>query len=442
MDFTAILDILKRRRWLIATVTMIGFALAAFLLWMTPKQYSATSQVLVMSPKTGAVPVTNSIDMQTLAVSTSVAEGVKRDLNTNASVEGIQSRITAKVMYGSNVMPISFMDRTRKDAVLGANATADELAKYYRQIAFSHFGTLTGFLQKQLNEKRAQIMQVDAKLRQAAVKDPYNADADAATSLAQHIVSLQQQRDTVQASLIGDQAQLAAQKRQIVDMAPVIHSEKTSSDPLYQKIRAQEAADAAQLALVQAQYKGTYPGLAGLRAQVAHEKQQLAAAEQSALTSRDSASPSYANALAAKGQMQAKAAADGAQLQAIDEQIAATEDHLQSLPGVGEKLADLRRQRDLLLTEYQALATHLTDTLAAAGQEADIGSIAVIDRARVASSAIDKHAAMAIIGSVLGFLILAFGLAFLLEVLDSRIRTAAAIETLYGRPVIGTVTPG
>ncbi len=441
MDFTTALDILKRRRWLIAYVVFIGFALACGIFLMTPRQYTATSQVLAMGSHAGSAPVATASDFQSLAVSTKVAEGVRRDLKIDTPIPVLQAKITAKVNFGSNVMPITFTDRSPSMAVRGANAAAIELSNYYRQIAASRFSVVSGYLQKQLAQKRAEIQRVDQSLQQATIKDPYNADNDAAQTLAQQILTLQQQRDSLQADLIGDQAQAGAQNRHLAEIAPVIHQEKATSDPYYQKLRAQESADAAQLALVRAQFKGSYPGLAGLQAQVESDRQELAQAERTAVSSTTSISPSYVAALSAKGQVEAKVAADQAHLNAIDQQISDTEDHLQAVPGMGVKLADLRRQRDLLVTEYQALATRFTDTLATTAQEADVGSVAVVDRAQTAAQTLDKRSVLGIIGSVVGFTIIALGLAFLLEILDSRVRTIAGVENLYGRPVLGTVSP-
>ncbi len=205
-------------------------------------------------------------------------------------------------------------------------------------------------------------------------------------------------------------------------------------------LRTQESNDEAQLALVRSQFKGTYPGLAGLKAQIAQEKSELAAAEKAAVASSTTFSPTYASALSSKGTIDAKLAADRARLDAIDSQISQTEDHLQAVPGMGVKLGDLRRQRDLLVTEYQALASRYTDTLATTAQEADIGSVTVVDHAQMATQTLDKRSMLAIFGSLAGFIIIAFGLAFLLEVTDPRIRTVAGVESLYGRPVLGTIS--
>lgn len=440
MDFGTALDILKRRKWLIAYVVVIGFVLAAAIFALSPRQYTATSQVLAITGHGQAAPIATGVDLQTLATSTVVLEGIRHILKEDVPLPTIQDHIVAHVMFGSDVMPIAYSDRSIKNAVRGANAAAVELAKYYRTIAAQRFDAVSAYLQTQLDKKRVEIENVDARLQQATIRDPYNADSDAAAALGQQLVGLQQERDSLGAQLVGDRAQASSEARHLAEIAPVINQEKALSDPYYQKLRAQESSDEAQLATVRSQFKNGYPGLPGLEATVAQEKTELAAAEKSAVASDTTVSPSYVAALSSEGNTNAKLAADNARMSALDGQIAETESHLQALPGMGVKLGDLRRQRDLLVTQYQALADKYTDAVATTAQEADVGSVAVIDRAVMAFQTVEKRTMVAIIGTFGGCVILAFALAFLLELMDPRIRTVAAVENLYGRPVLGTIT--
>ncbi len=180
MDFSTVLDILKRRRWLIAYVVVFGVVVAALLFKTAPRQYSATSEVLAISSRAGAAPVATGIDLQTLATSTNVLEGIRRDLRLDEPLAVIQTKLTAHVNFGSNVMPITYSDRSPKIAVRAANAAAVELSNYYRQIASTRFTVVSGYLQNELKKKRGEIEQVDQNLQKATIQDPYNADSDAA----------------------------------------------------------------------------------------------------------------------------------------------------------------------------------------------------------------------------------------------------------------------
>jgi uncharacterized protein involved in exopolysaccharide biosynthesis len=438
MDFQTVLDIVKRRRWLIATGMILGLLVASYLFYVTPRAYSATAQIMVV--RAGSFSNATANDIQSLAVSTNVIAAVKKDISSGLSIDALKGNVTAKTTFGSNVVQLTFVAYDRRTAVAGANAEAYELAKYYREIAGGRLSEVSGYLQKQLDAKRADLMAVDRKLQQASIQSPYNADGNAVSTISQQILALEQQRDSLQATLIGDQANASAQARHLREIAPIVTQEKTLNDPLYQQMRAQEAKDAASLALLQSEYT-KYPGTPGLEAQVRKERQQLAA-EQKAITASPAAvSASYTQALTDKGQIDAKLAEDNARLIALSAQVATAEDALAAVPGMGVRVADLRRQRDIVQTEYLSLAQRFGDVVAGQAQEANVGSVDVIDRARSSFSTIDKHSLMAILGSVFGFAIFGAVLAFLLELLDGRVRTNAAVENLYGRPVLGTVTP-
>jgi uncharacterized protein involved in exopolysaccharide biosynthesis len=439
MDLQRVIDLLKRRAWLIVSMAVLGLLIGAFVLRMSPREYQATSQILVVRPANVNATLTTANDMQTLAVSSNVLNGVRRDIGTNMPLDALKSAVTAKANFGSNVMPLTFMDTNRRRAVAGANALAIEVSRYYREIASSRLGEVSNFVQKQIDAKRAQLINIDRQLQQAAISSPYNSDANAAGTISQQILALEQQRANLEATLVGDQAQSAAQARHLAEIAPVIKQEKTMNDPLYQNLRAQEARDASQLASLQAQFTSN-PGIPGLRAQVEQEQKQLAQEQNAILRSSTAISPSYTSALAAKGNLDATIAAERARVDAVSQQISSAEAALASVPTAGVKLGDLRRQRDIIQEEYLGLAGRFGEIVASETQEATVGSVDVIDRASTASATLDKHTVMGIVGAVGGCTVLGFALAFLLELFDSRVRTVAAVENIYGRPVIGTVT--
>jgi uncharacterized protein involved in exopolysaccharide biosynthesis len=418
---------------------MIGLVVASIAFFLTPKQYQATSQVMIVGQNAGRDPSMMSGDMPALALSTTVLEAVRRDLGSSLSLDNLAGKITAKISFGSDVMPITYLDGHRASAVKGANAVADELSLYYRQISASRYTSLEKYLTKELASKRSQLENLDRKLQLAAVRDPYEADANASTAIGGQILQLDQQRDAAQATLVGDQAQAAAQARYMAQLAPIVAQEKANSDPAYVHIRDQQANDAAALQITKSQYSRSYPGMPGLRDKVQREAAALAAAQHAAVTSPASTSSSYVTAFADKGKVEAALAADQARVSTLTQQIATAQAHLSALPGSGVQVSALRRDRDAADAQYQSLSTKLADTLAAEAEAASVGSVAVIDRAGVAQPAIGKHASMLIGGAIVGFLVLGVTLAFLLELTDDRIRTIGGVETLYGRSVLATV---
>ncbi|MDQ6931447.1 MAG: Wzz/FepE/Etk N-terminal domain-containing protein, partial [Candidatus Eremiobacteraeota bacterium] len=174
MDFKSGLDILWRRRMVVATAVVIGLVVAAFVFMITPTTYQATSSVMLVGVQNGRDPSMNNVDIPTLATSTSVLGAVQKDLKTNESISGLQGSITIKTPgWGVNVVPITFTDLHPRTAVHGANAVATELSQFYRQISGARYQQLAQYLNAAMAQKRARLAQLDTKLQTAAAADPY-----------------------------------------------------------------------------------------------------------------------------------------------------------------------------------------------------------------------------------------------------------------------------
>jgi|SRR5579872_546508 len=438
MEFREALDILWRRRGAIFYVLLIGVLLGVAAFLLAPREYQATAQTMIVSSAQGRDPAMSNLDMPTLVQSETVIGRAEKQLQMHVPFSVIQSRISAKISLGSNVMPISYQDRNPRRAVLFTNALANSLVQYYREISATRYTELEKFLNNGMASQRARMEQLDRKLEEAAVKDPVIAQKSASQTISSRLLALQAQRAQIDAVMRGHQAQEEITSQELAQFKPLIDQELALRDPAYQALRAQQGKDAAQLQIDRSQYTDKYPGFPGLQEKVKLENDALNEAQKAASAQPPVNSATYMSLIRQKGQTDAVLAADRAQLTAIDQEIAQEQDHLAQIPGVGVKIAQLRRDRDAADAAYQAMAMRLTTTLADQAEAAALGSVVVIDPARRAESVVAKHAAVLIAGAVLGFLVLGITLAFLLEITDTRLRTPRNVEDLYGRPVIAT----
>jgi capsular polysaccharide biosynthesis protein len=99
----------------------------------------------------------------------------------------------------------------------------------------------------------------------------------------------------------------------------------------------------------------------------------------------------------------------------------------------------LRSDRDAATAAYQILAEQRTLTLSQQAQAAALSSVTIVDLATVAEPTVSKMTLLVPIAALLGFTVLALALPFALDVVDERLRRRVTIESLYGRPLIGTV---
>lgn len=442
MEFKEALEILWRRRAAMAYVLLLGvlFGVAAFML--APRTYQATADTLIVANAVGRDPSMSNLDMPTLVQSETVIGRTEKKLRMHVPISEMQSRITAKISLGSSVMPITYQDRNPHRAIVVTNTLANQLVQYYREISGARYDDLAAYLNKGMEQERARMEQLDQKLEEAAVKDPVVAQTSASQAISTRLLALQAQRSQLEAVMAGHQAQENIENQELAQFKPLIDQEIASRDPAYNALRAQQGKDAAQLQVDRSQFTSKYPGLPGLEAKVKLESTALANAAKVAAAQPPVNSQTYMSLIRQKGQTDAQIAADDAQVSAIDAQLGQAQAHLAQIPGLGVKIAQLRRDRDASAAAYSAMAMRLTTTLADQAEAAALGSVAVIDPARTAVSVVAKHFALLVTGAVLGFLVLGITLAFLLEITDARLRTVRSVEDLYGRPVIATIGRG
>jgi len=226
----------------------------------------------------------------------------------------------------------------------------------------------------------------------------------------------------------------------MTDLMPTVKAELRSADPVVSTLGAQVAKDKATAAVLAAQYTNRYDGIKSMEDQIDRTNKVLLAEQQRVEAENPAASATYGQMLRDKDAANAVVSSDQAQLTAIDRQINDAESHLAKVPALSAKVAALRSDRDAATTAYQILAEQRTLTLSQQAQAAALSSVTVVDLATTAEPSITKARILIPVASLLGFVVLALALPFGLELVDERLRRRVTIETLYGRPLIGTVT--
>ena len=413
---------------------MLATVISAFL---APTEWAATTTVMVISQDSSREQLVSLIDLPSLLTSNTVLTAAAKAAGITEPNDTIRKHVISKISLGSNVMPIEFHDTVPARAVTMANALGNQLALLYRHIAEQRYNSLNSYINAELSAKRAQLDQLDSEIQAATASDPIAGSPNAGFTIANRILELEQQRDTLAARMLAHESEVANASRNLNDMLPVFQREVAAHDAHYAELSNTFGKDAARLAAMQAQYTENYPGLPALRDRVARE-----GAELSELLKREptDASPGYANARALKNNAEATVSADRAEASAIDAQIAKMLAAEARIPAVTGRVLSLRRERDRLESAYQSLAIRKTNALAEENQTASLGAVVTIDPAREAEKTTSRRLILVAFAGVAAFLVLGIGLAFLLEAIDPRVRSSKAIGDVYGTTVIGSTS--
>jgi uncharacterized protein involved in exopolysaccharide biosynthesis len=444
MSLREALRVIWSRRYAVCAVMLAGAA-AAFVGWKLSKpSYAATAAVMMNAGQSLGTSVASGgflgSDMPALLLSDTVlAHFVKQEHLEGVQLKDLRKAIDAQIMPETAVMPITYHAATRSAAIDGANTLARDLHRYYSVIATRRYDDLSTYLSTALEGERAKIESADAKLQTLIASDPYFSQSEASQAIGAELLALNQQRDTVDATLQSHAIAATMAGRQMTDLMPTVKSELRTNDPVYSTLSTEVAKDKATDTVLRAQYTDQYAGIQSLEDQIARSNAVLAGERRRAESEDPAASTTYGQLLRNRDDADATVASDQAQLAAIDRQIREAESHLAKLPTLGAKVAALRSDRDAATAAYQILAEQRTLTLSQQAQAAALSSVTIVDLATVAEPTVSKMTLLVPIAALLGFTVLALALPFALDVVDERLRRRVTIESLYGRPLIGTV---
>ena len=449
MNVKPIAEMVRRQYLIILAVLAAGLALYLVALPVLRK-YQAISTVLsVAGSNADAAPLdprrdpTQSAvtqkDLPTLLTSQAVLDQVSRKLHlTSTESEKLYKQIKAKPVFDSDVLPITFTDRSADRAVAGANAVTQALAEYNKTIATRRYDALIGDLSNQLDVRRAKLQIVDSQIAKLSSEDPYVTPDTGTTALNTQLVALEAQRNTVEATMRGDAAAATLAAARPALSKALAGREIVQNDPVVDALKTQYGKDLAQYNLQKAGYTEKYPGLPGLADQVGHENASLNATVAQE-TSNPAKSSTYVSTLLDANKARGTLAADRAQLGAIQNQITGLLAHLSSSHSAGTAMSELKRDRTVQEASYGELSTRLANAQADRAQAGTIDSLVVIDRATSATPTTLSQPVVLGAAFTIAFLWLAFTLAFLFDGADNRLRSTDSIEDLYGRPVFTPV---
>ena len=427
-----------QRRWTaIAAVLALGMLVFGYTILQGPT-FEAHSSVMLPAKSASEASSDSSDVMQlsALASSTSVLGKVHDALNLQEPIWAIRKRLATPTFPGSNILPITFSDKNPQVAVTVANGIADQLAAYFRDTHSQRYDQLVSSLREQRDAEQSRVIELDRQIQLAAKQNSAFGLNDTTNSLAQRMADLDAQRARAQAQLDADAAQVASQNQGLSQLKPLFSQEQLEANSEYRVLSTRLAQDQTELTRERAQYTEDYPGVVSLREEVAREKSALDSFVKRSARGAQTASRSYATSLIDRNKAQATVAGDAAAVARIDAQIAETRRSLDAMPGIGVKVSEFKRERDISSANLVALSANLTKVLADEASSIALNSVLVVDRATLAGTILPLHILSRFFTAFIASLVLGIAFAYFLEILEKPVRTAAELTEISGRPVL------
>lgn len=459
------LVLFRRNIWLIAAIVALSVAVAVVLTMLQTPRYTATSTVEINeqadtvlgeelesddnSDSGWNIELFLNTQLEILR-SRALAERVVRRLNlasserffaamqepgmveeasererTDEAIHLVRTNLSVDLPRSTRIATIAFTSTDPQISAEVANAYGAEFIQSNLQRKFDSSAYARSFVAEQLEETRVRLeaseRDLNAYARQAGLirtRDPSN-DESSSTSAgsvtASSLMQLNEAANAAQAERIAAEARWNAERAQ-----PLFASQTVLSNPAVQTLMTRRADVQTKLEAARERYLADHPSVQTLEAELAATEASLAKA---ASDVRNSVRANYQSAAAAERRLQG-------QVRALQGQTLAEQDR-------SVRYNTLAREADTNRQIYDGLLQRYRELNASSGITAS--NIAIVDVAQVpiqpSSPSFKRNLAIAFIFG-LG---IAFGLVFLRDQLDDRLRVPEDVEDKIGVPLLGVI---
>jgi polysaccharide chain length determinant protein (PEP-CTERM system associated) len=470
-DYIAML----RRRWvLIAILAVVGSPLAYGVSKFLPARYKSETLVLVQPPTVSSkiVEPLDTIDvserlasMKEQILSRTRLEPIIRqfglysqDIN-HVSMDTLVGRLQDAVDVTpvqpmaetrANNLPGFFIDVTFSDPRLAqqiCTAVTSMFIEESLRVSQQDSQVTTDFLSQQLDEAKKNLDDQDGKL--AAFKSRHiDSLPDEEQTNLNLLTGLTSQLDAATQALARAQQDKSFAESLLTQQIGAWQASQSGSGVSSDSLEEQVAALQGQLTSLEAKYTDDYPD-------VIKTKNDIALLEKKILENESEKKPADPNKVKASSAEPAQITQLRAQIHTYDqqitekaneqekmkEQIKIYEDRVQSSPVVEEEYKELTRGYQTALDSYNDLLKKQSDAMMAKelGQEQEGEQFRVLDPANLPTTPSFPKPPLFALGGFGGGLGVGLGLAFLLEMRDSSLRSERDVEFALRLPVLAVV---
>jgi uncharacterized protein involved in exopolysaccharide biosynthesis len=421
-------------RWVIVLATLIiGLGVVVYARKVMPKSYVGSSTILTINENSDR---DLSADVPLFINSSLFLEQVAAKVGTHVPIAKIQKALKVKIK--GQAVVISYTSLNPKESVTMANAIADSLPKYYRQIVTSRFDHNVDALRGAMTAQRQNMSRVDHSLAKMTAGEGSTGGEKPLDTLSTQLSVLQDARETAMAQLSADRATLDALAHPDSSVTTVVASERIASDMVYKDLETQVAKDRSDLAEQRAMYTKHYPGISGLANRIRREEQSLRQITVDAGKSPLNPSLTFGSITLAQRQAAAVVAADTARVAQLDGAIARDKAQLYPVAQRSVTITSVETERTAAQQAYLAFAGKYASALADDAQASSLGSVVVADHAVEANltSFGGKTFLMMELAAVFALALIS---PLLAEKLDPHFTGSDDVEKVYGYGVVGEI---
>ena len=441
--------LLRRRWWFIATFLAVVGAVAIYCFAATPI-YEAAAKLLVETGQKGGGAQAGDVlgDLMGMARARTIETQI--ELIKSATVmgpaleaagltqDGRTPRIKIQGLRDTDIVTIVCQSPNPQLAARLANAIAEEYVQMSlvrnRQVAQKG----REFVEQQLAGAENELQETEQALKEFREQSGVTAVGEAVTSLITRMQAGEERTSELRAAVAADRAEMAALRRRLGSEHPlVVASQTLVRNPLLDSLRADLGRLEAERASLAPEFAPTSQRVKAVERRIKEIRDQMAREVERVVSSESRVNPVESDLRRRLVVAEVQLLADQERSAAADRALAETRTEVKRLPEDQRKAAELQRAVTVAENRYLALIAKQQDLRLA--EESEIPGASVIEYAQPPDSYIKPNKNRNLLLAVFLGLLLAWGLALLVNYLDDTFASVEEVERDLGLPVLTIV---
>lgn len=450
MDLIEYWHIIVKRRRLIGIVFVVTLIAATLFSFLSDPVYEATTTLMVRDQGSAAQmmlfdsmggTVRNAAQNYVqIMKSRTILEPVLTKLGwDDISLTAVDKQLVIQPIQGTDILRLSMQSTDPEKAQQFVNTLSDVFIAWNRHSRQEDQRSARLFIEAQLESVSADLRKAEERLREYRENERALSPSNETIARINQLTSLEADLAEVRVALVETQERITQVRTQLADQDETLLSTTTiAENPFVAQYRSRLADLEISLSGARERYTDKHPSVLALQAEIEDVRQKLSEQVQRVIsTETRTINPIHRELYGSLINLEVELMALQSREQALRSLVADSEAELTSLPAKELELARLMREAQVLEELYIMLMKRNEETrIAEAMQTADVQ---VIDRAVLPERPVKPRIKLNIaIAGVLG-LFIGVGLAFLLDFMDTSIKTKDEVEEILGLPVLGQI---
>ncbi|NLJ74381.1 MAG: hypothetical protein GX331_05245, partial [Firmicutes bacterium] len=355
------------------------------------------------------------------------------------SLTAVDKQLVIQPIQGTDILRLSMQSTDPEKAQQFVNTLSDVFIAWNRHSRQEDQRSARLFIEAQLESVSADLRKAEERLREYRENERALSPSNETIARINQLTSLEADLAEVRVALVETQERITQVRTQLADQDETLLSTTTiAENPFVAQYRSRLADLEISLSGARERYTDKHPSVLALQAEIEDVRQKLSEQVQRVIsTETRTINPIHRELYGSLINLEVELMALQSREQALRSLVADSEAELTSLPAKELELARLMREAQVLEELYIMLMKRNEETrIAEAMQTADVQ---VIDRAVLPERPVKPRIKLNIaIAGVLG-LFIGVGLAFLLDFMDTSIKTKDEVEEILGLPVLGQI---